>query len=321
MNTLLYLSFGKGRHQHEVAYSLATLGRFSKRECVGHCGRIVIATDTPEFFNGCPKIVAVAAVESDVVAEWTGHGGHCFRSRIKAMQWVMSQSGGKLLAVDGDTYFTQPPAALFRRIANGRTIMYEPECAFADASIPEYRRTGQVLNDLKRLLVRDGRRTYPCGWRTMQWNAGVLGICAEDVSLLGDVLIVLDTLHPLLPAVWSTEQTAFSVIWGGATQIVPACGHVFHYNAHRDRTSFTQLIPDLLRSCAALPEASRGERLYRYRLRRSPRAATKHLFKRLIVACGMWDDVMMLRRQYWTGNVSHPDIAACSDLCARPIGE
>lgn len=296
MNTLLYLSFGSGRHQYELGYSLATLARFSKRQCVGTSGRIVLLTDTPEFFRGYPQMVEVAAVDAALIAEWTGDGGHFFRSRIKAMQWMMSQSGGRLLAVDGDTYFTRPPEDLFRRIARGQTLMYEPECAFADAAIPEYGRTAQILDGLRNLQLHDGR-LLPCGSRTMQWNAGVLGFCQENEFLLHDVLMVLDTLHPLLPGVWSTEQTAFSIVWGDATRIQPGCGHLYHYNSHPDRIRFAQHIPDLLASTAGLAEVQRAARLYGERPRRSPRRAIKHLGKQIIVACGMWDGVMRFKRR------------------------
>ena len=296
MNTLLYLSFGSGRHQYEVGYALATLARFSKRQCVGHHGRIVLLTDTLEFFRGYPEMVEVVAVDAARIAEWTGDGGHFFRSRIKAMQWMMLQSGGKLLAVDGDTYFTGPPENLFRRIARGHTLMYEPECAFADAAISEYGRTGRVLDALKRINLH-GRRSLSCSSRSMEWNAGVLGVCAEDASLLGDVLTVLDTLNPLLPGVWSTEQTSFSIVWGAATRLRPGCGHVYHYNAHPDRIPFAQRLPDLLAATARLPEAQRAKDLYAQRPRRSPRRTIKHYGKRFILACGMWDSVMKLKRQ------------------------
>jgi hypothetical protein len=294
MNTLLYISFGSGRHQVEMAYALATLGRFSKKQCVGDDGRIVLLTDTPEQFRDYSPLIEIVEVAPARVAEWVGHRDFFFRSRIQAMRWWLANHDGKLLAVDGDTYFETAPSRLFNVIAPGRTVMYEPECAFADAAIPDYQRIAEVLDSVHRLSLGDGR-FVPCGARTMQWNAGVLGICKENASLLDDVLTVLDALHPLLGSLWSLEQTAFSIVWGAMSEIYPAYRSIFHYNAHPERVRFDQEIPGLLQSSATLSLAERAKQLYGRRLQRTLRQGIKHFQKRVLVACGMWDNVMRLK--------------------------
>jgi hypothetical protein len=287
MNYIAYLSYGSGRHQYEAAYAALIAGRFARLYPDARDGfsRIVI-TDTPSFFQRLG--INVIKVTTEMIREWRGEHDFGHRCKIKALQLLFAEGATKAILVDGDTYFVRDPRKLLSRLAPGRSLMYEQESPLADARIADYILIGEEL-EKSSFYAGDGTQ-FQCGRRTMQWNAGVIGLSRDDAPLLDDVLAITDSLLSRFK-LWSIEQTAFSIVLQQRTRLAGAYRSIYHYNASRERTEFGNRLQTLIDGHAGIEES--------WHLRAAPPVPARRIraeMKRVFTATHLWDPAMRARR-------------------------
>jgi hypothetical protein len=278
MNTLLYLSYGKGLHELEVIYSV-----HSARHCSKNCPdlRIVIYTDNPDSFSSVP-----ANVEFISTKQWSEWGGpHMFnhRRKILSLQHAIRNLESPVILVDGDTWWRDSPEKLFRRIRPGATVMHIREGSIAEIQ-------GKRIQDL-RSLVRNyqfqflnGSSAYIPGDCQM-WNAGVIGLHPDDGSILDEVINLTDQFcdHAELHVL---EQFAFSFLLASRTTLAEANDLVFHYWPSYLHAPFRQVLPTVIEEAGKLDPAKKAAFLYRWRPRPSVMRRGKVIVKRIAQWCG-----------------------------------
>lgn len=282
MNTLFYMCYGEGGYREEIAFSLLTLQRFAD---IG-ATRLAVLTDTPDYFSWMgAEVVPIARAQFEA---WWGPYRHTWRARMFAFQMLFDRWGDAIALVDGDTYFTQSPARLLRRIEPGCTVMQMPEGRLCDSGWPGNRRLGEALADIAPRCSSD-RGNWRCGKTTVQWNAGVIGLHATDRALLDEVLHVNDGLldRVSMTEALTFEQVAFSVVLANRTRLRQARDIVFHYNVSPDRMAFRSQIRSLLSASRHLDPAARAEFLYSRRLKPTLGARTRIWAKDMLNASGL----------------------------------
>ena len=217
-DTLLYLTYGEGRHLDQVVYAI--LSARAHGAMVPRC-RVVVYTDRPETVGSLS--VEVVPLTRDVLAEWAGPHNFNHRRKIFAIRDALRQFGGRVVYCDADTYVRRDPRALFRRIGPGQSVMHIRE--------GDLRRchAGDIAAFLEHhdLRTRVGRR-WDIGPATPMFNAGVIGLHAADVALLDEVVHLTDQIYPNV-RLHTIEQFAFSACLAQRTRLREAYDIVYHY--------------------------------------------------------------------------------------------
>lgn len=286
MNNLVYLSYGAGPHEQEIAFSVLSAYRWLG---VGRPDwRIVVYTDRPDSFS--PLGVATVRIDAMTLDEWAGPWHFQHRRKIMALRDALQRYKGPTTYLDGDTYFRRSPKRLFDRIAPGRSVMHLREGVVN--SLP-----GSVHAALRAALRTAGPMTDLSGEvfsitsSASMWNAGVVGVHPSDGRALDEALHLTDQLcHHL--QIHTLEQFAVSVVLSRYTQLSEAADAVFHYWEGGFRVPFRRQLPQVLERHASMPLAERARLCYRARPRSSLRDRFRSLYYRLLRGIGRMEPVV-----------------------------
>lgn len=277
MKTLLYLSYGQGLHELEVIFSI-----YSARHLSPNCSdfQIVIYTDHPESFTSVPANVEFISTQK--WKEWGGPQNFNHRRKILALQHALRNADAPVILVDGDTWWRNSVEMLFQRIRPGSSVMH-----ILEGSITEIQ--GERIRDL-RSLVNNHQFHFLNGTVAQipsdcqMWNAGVIGLHPNDVSILDEVIYLTDQfcdrgkLHVL-------EQFAFSFLLATRTSLSEASDLVFHYWPPYLHQPFRRLLPAIMLGAKNVAPSEKGNFLYRWRPRPSVFRRGKVIVKRLAQWC------------------------------------
>jgi hypothetical protein len=272
LDTILYISYGSGAHVHETLFSILTLPRYQVG--VMNEARVCVLTDEPRVFQG--RGIEALEIPRATLDEWKGPHGLGHRCKILAIRHVLERYGGRCLYVDGDTYFIRPPGRALGRIDPGRSVMHRVEGYLGLSR--HHHRIGELLKALPGGLAG--------GPSSLQWNAGVVGIHARDLSLLDDVLRLTDALldgfyAPVM------EQVAFSLILAEKSRLRPARDIIYHYCVSPDRERFRVQLPGLIAASEGMTVERRAAWLYARRTRPTWDIKARVLAKDFLNATGL----------------------------------
>ena len=279
MNTLLYLSYGRGPHELEVAFSALSTLRNSKQT---EQFRTLVYTDNPDSFANQP--VDVQFVASGQWVAWAGKQRFNHRRKIMALQHALATADGPVVLLDGDTWLRGAIHQLFDRIGPGQSLMHIWEGQVSDVRTPVYQRLQQVLDNAS--LVDSKGISYRIPSHASMWNAGVIGLHPEDAPLLDEVLHLTDQLTQISD-LHILEQFAFSCVLSERTSLSEAADLVFHYWPPYLHNPFRKKLPLLMKSVEHLPLEEKIERLYAQRPRPGFLRRIKVVAKRILQHAGI----------------------------------
>src|SRR5262245_29116144 len=105
MDSLLYLSYGRGPHSDELVFSVLSALDMMGRES-GSC-RIIVYTDEPAAFVDLP--VDIEPIGDALLTDWLGPFDYIHRRKILVIRDALQKFGGRLAYCDTDTYFFKHP--------------------------------------------------------------------------------------------------------------------------------------------------------------------------------------------------------------------
>lgn len=280
-NTVLFYSYGAGPHVDETRFSMLTLRRFPASAFRDVTIRVL--TDRPDLFES--DGFEIDPVSSELYESWMGPYRFNHRCKILALRHAFEQFGGKCILVDGDTYFTRPPARLFDRIGPDRTFMHKMEGRLGHSRHEHNHRLAEILMD--RSPGYNPLLELAQGPATWQRNAGAVGLHESHLGLLDDVLALTDYLRARISAN-SLEQLAFNIILSAKTHVTSSHDVIFHYCTSFERQAFRARLPGLLAESAGMGPVARARWLYARRLRPSPAIWTRNRLKDVLNATGIY---------------------------------
>lgn len=279
MNTLLYISYGRGPHEKEVEYSILSAQRWSPS---GSRYRVLVLTDHPNSFAGVDAQVKFIAPQQ--WKEWSGPANFPHRRKILALQHAMSISDGAVILLDGDTWLRAPAECLFDRVASGSALMHIREGRVCEIDTPLLK---SVHHLLQQTALTDSQGThYKIPTDAYMWNAGVIGLHPDNIDLLAEVLTLTDqlcersNLHIL-------EQLAFSYTLSQRTLLREADDLVFHYWPPYLHAPFRHRITNIFANAERLQGQERLEYLFANRPQPTWSRRGKVLLKRCAQLLGL----------------------------------
>jgi hypothetical protein len=281
MNNLIYLSYGSGVHEQEIAFSILSAYRWLGTGRPNW--RIVVYTDRPASFSTLE--VATVSLDSQTLEEWSGPSGFPHRRKLMVLRDALHRYEGPTALLDGDTYFRRSPRRLFERIGPGRTAMHVREGVVS-------RLPGAKHAELAAVLRIDGEWTdlaggpLPITATDAMWNSGVVGVDPANRHLIDESIHLTDQLCGRLQ-MHTLEQFALGIVLGRSTRLREAVDVVFHYWDRSFRDPFHHQLPQLVARDLALPLAERARRCYASRPRPTLRSRVRTRFTRWLRTIGM----------------------------------
>ena len=246
--------YGRGPHTDELVYSVFSALRFLGPDTNKY--RLVVYTDDPAPFDGLP--VHIEVLSGRRLTEWAGPFDYNPRRKIFAIKDALQKFGGRVAYLDTDTYFKKHPAKLFTRIRSRYSLMH-----IREGHLDTY---GPNLADF--LEDHDLRTLDGCRWNitpnTLMWNSGVIGLDVADISLLDEVVHLIDQIYPHV-RLYTTEQFAFGVCLGRFTRLHECYDIVYHYWPMTSRVRFREQLRRVLSDPAIPTYEERFRHLSPYR--------------------------------------------------------
>lgn len=276
MDTLIYLSYGRGPHLDQLIYSVLSTQQVLGSERSNY--RIVVYTDDPDATAGLP--VQIEVFDDERLVEWAGPLNFNHRRKIFAIKDALLKFGGRLLYCDADTYFLKHPRKLFTCIRPGHPLMHIREGHLNYVHGTDIACFLQN-HDLKHL---DGTR-WDITPDTPMFNAGVIGFHESDSALLDEVVHLTDQIYPQV-GIHTVEQFAFSACLRHYTRLRQSYRIVHHYWPGPGREQFNADLRRVLHDPSITSHEERLLRLSAVRPRQSIRY-NRHLIstgKRMCLA-------------------------------------
>lgn len=256
-NTLLYFSYGSGKHRLEIAFSVLSALRF---RVPGDQLRIVIYTDDPSYFVWLG--VELHEVTTSELQDWLGGADYIHRRKSMCLLDAVERYGGNVCFIDSDTYFRASPIKLFGRIGPGRTVLHVRESRARHSRIPWERDLYEQLKT-SRLSDLDGRPVDMI-YHDAMWNSGVIGLHYTDARLLREAVNLIDQLWQIERS-FSIEQFASGFVFDREAKVSPTRDVVFHYWKKDVRDPFGDRLPSLLEQHKGETALTLADRIYRER--------------------------------------------------------
>jgi len=231
--TLLYLTYGTGRHVDQLTYSVRSALDFSRGDKDYH---IVVYAEDPAAVSGLA--VDVVPLSRDVLAHWAGSFGYIHRRKIIAVRDALQRFGGRVVFCDTDTYFRKSPRTLFGRLGRGRSLMHIREGRLRSCNGDQL--AAFLRNHDLRTLAGQRWDLTP---ESPMFNSGVIGLDEADAPLVDEVIYLADQLYSQVP-VFNIEQFAFAACLASGTRLSEAYDTVYHY--WRMSAPFTQHVSRVL---------------------------------------------------------------------------
>jgi hypothetical protein len=141
------------------------------------------------------------------------------------IQEVLTNHPGNLLFFDTDTYITSPIEDLWRDIDQGVVYMHLKE-GIIDRTVNKYFYKWDRF--LETASIHYGNKEFVYDKAFAIWNSGVMGLSVNQLPVLDDVLLLIDSINKQFPK-HITEQVAVSYCFGKTSPIKPSEHKVAHY--------------------------------------------------------------------------------------------
>ncbi|RDC64114.1 hypothetical protein [Adhaeribacter pallidiroseus] len=242
---ILFLVYGSANSYYQVVFSILTL--YFHIQSSSDQIKIVVYTNNAELLNKyLPTIpLIIKLISDDDIKEYRGKQDFNHRMKILVIDHCMREFNCDILYVDGDTFFLKSPLNLIYSISENVSLMHTPEYdMYSTKSENCFKLTlRRTLEDP--VTLNDASFRIPL--TTIMWNAGVIGISNENISLLGDVLTLTDQLYGSRP-VHTAEQFAFSFVLQSNTEVIAADDYIQHYWMPNERAVYNKVIKSLFKN-------------------------------------------------------------------------
>jgi hypothetical protein len=270
MNNLVYLSYGQGPHIDELVYSVLCALHLIGPNSSDY--RIIVYTDNPAALGQLP--VHMELLSEKVLADWDGPFEYIYRRKIFAVRDALQKFGGRLAFCDTDTYFLKHPRKLFARIRPGHTVMYNKE------GPPDRLRLIDLADFLRNHQLQTlAGRPWNITRYTPIFNSGVIGLDEADISLLDEVVHLIDQIYPKL-GYFATEQFALGACFAQCTTLREAQHLVNHYWPPAPRALFREQLSRVLHDGSIPSDEERFRRLFplRQKILNRPESVKRKLY-------------------------------------------
>lgn len=195
--TLLYLVYGADTYHREALFSIASA--FARqRASAAPAIDIRVFTDNPAPYASLP--VAVRTLDAATLKRWCEPHGYHFRAKHVAIKEALADAD-RVILIDTDTFFHQPPQTLFAHIRPGTLL-----CNRIGNTYGSNRQ-----HPLYRTLAAHLQARGLAGNDMPLLNSGVIGLDRADAALLDRSIALMDEFLPLAEGAYTLEEFMLAV--------------------------------------------------------------------------------------------------------------
>ena len=276
---LVYLCYGSGPIVAETEFSIVSAFRLEPQP--RH--EVVVYTDAPQRFAHLP--VRTVVLDEELLARWSGPDGYTHRRKLEAVAAALRSTTGRVVFVDGDTWFHRPAGELFERVDARHGLMHVAENHLLASGLDYNRELAEHLR-AGRFTDRAGR-PYDFSADPRSWNSGVIGLTGEHVELVHEALHLLDQLQPAGLRVHTLEQFTLGAVLERSLEVREAIDVVYHYWRTEVRHPAREDLLRTLEATRGLDPAERAEALHRVRPRPRGLVRARYGLSRVLGATGV----------------------------------
>ena len=220
---LVLQAYGRPRVLQEARFAILTFLHFA----LARDGwRVIVYTDNPAAFAGLGAGVRTEPMDAARLARWRGEIDFVHRVKLEVLLDCAERHAGAMLYVDSDTYFMSDPWPLYAQLDARTALMHECEGRLLERKNGIFRKMHRFVRTHD--LPLPSGETVRMPETTAMWNAGVIGLAAENVPLLRRALALTDVMHQLYPK-HVTEQLAVSYVLQNALDLRATDDAIYHY--------------------------------------------------------------------------------------------
>jgi hypothetical protein len=213
---ILYLAVGENNAVH-------TQARYAALSAVAWGGdaQVMVFTDQPQHYASIADCVSLHAPPQELVALTLPESFDPFQLKLGLLHYAaIHYAADCLLFCDADTFFLQPPTAVFGRIADRAFCLHRREYALDWHRAAQTRR---FCNALRRAGIAADAGTM------FMWNSGVVGLPAGSGAVIARARSMFEKLVPHTSKRYLAEQFSISQAIAQAGTVLAAEEFVFHY--------------------------------------------------------------------------------------------
>jgi len=196
--------------------------------------QVIFFTDAPTYFKKYLADLPIRFVllTPEKISQMKGEVNFLHRLKIALIEEAFSLTQSDLLYADSDTFFTDDPARLMRRVSAQTSFMHVCEYRF-DSLLKMDLPAGAKFHAFVK-CISENKFPMPDGSQLVvttdqySWNAGVMMLHAAHVKLLPQVYALTDHFY-LSTQNHASEQYAFSVALQNNSNIEACDEVVYHY--------------------------------------------------------------------------------------------
>ena len=227
LDTIVYFAFGDSCIS-QANLSLVSLVNLSRDKATGF--QVAIFTDKPKCFSWIahyPRF-ETRLVTKERIEEMMGPRQFILRAKIETIYSALQTCESNLLYVDTDTIFLRKPEKIFNQLSKGACFLHLKEWPL---------RIGRLYNSNLPPNIFECTLTSGVNIQindsTEMWNAGAIGIGANQCNHISDALELNDILYAIKPS-WHVEQLALSIIFQKTKKLLGCRRYIFHYWHNKD---------------------------------------------------------------------------------------
>lgn len=216
---IVFLVFGTDYKNYQQAlFSMLTFLSKMKEE-----DHIIVLTDTPEYFKVIKEHITISLLNEELLNTWKGDYNFFWRIKIKALQLVEKDFGGKpFIYLDADTFLFNDLNKIKKGLAQGYNFMHLNEGKLSElSSKTEKRMWKQLKNTVHANVLVDES--------SCMWNAGVIAIGTKIKETLQLSLDICDSMCAQNVTPRLIEQFAFSLALNKENKLIEADDTIGHY--------------------------------------------------------------------------------------------
>jgi len=217
--TIAFLVFGKDilNFQQAIFSILTILPKINKNE------RVVVVTDSPEYFKILNDKITVLEVDEKTFENWKGQYNFFWRIKIRALQMIADKwKDDHILYLDSDTFLFGSLDSIRLNLNSGINMMHTDEGKLSELASKTERTMWKQLKG----------RTYgniTIDSNKCMWNAGVVAIASANRDKLDLALTICDEMckENITPRL--IEQLALSLAMNEPIDLLAAENEIGHY--------------------------------------------------------------------------------------------
>lgn len=227
MRNYLYISFGSQLIHRQNLHSILSL---IYHESCPTDYKIFIFTDNKSFYRHYIKKTNIIYLDltQRIINEFRGKYDYLFRIKIMSILHVLEISKGKLLYLDGDTFFKKSPLPIFNSISKNNTFMYQKEGKLGNELIKNWQCIREFIPNYQ--FEDLNKNIFQIKSSDFMWNAGIIAISFEDKELVSEVLNATDQYCSFVGEnKYHQDQLMFSYFFQNRSNLQESKEYIHHY--------------------------------------------------------------------------------------------